>query len=162
MRSAGRRLAFLCSAGFSIGFVYVAGAFHASFPFMAHAAQSMEAVETRGPDRVTALAEQTINYAGLLFVSGALPSLVGCLTLAYAVLFLHTRYPRWMIVFHPLSLYLVTLAFRFVPAPLGGLLYIGYGNILFLVFFAASTAVLWNGGTSHARDAQSQRAPDSA
>jgi hypothetical protein len=54
--------------------------------------------------------------------------------------------PRRTVVFNPLVLYGLTLMFRFVPAPLGGLLYVGYGNLIFLVFFAASTAVLWRGG----------------
>lgn len=153
LRPAGRRLAFVCWAGFSIGFLYVAGAFHTSFPFMAHAARSMNAVQTSGPERATVLAEQTINYAGMLFVASALPSLVGCLALAYAVLFLPTRYPRWTVVFNPLVLFVFTLSFRFVPAPLGGLLHIGYGNILFFVFFTASTAVLWHGGRAHLEEA---------
>jgi hypothetical protein len=149
LKPAGRRLAFVCWAGFSIGFVYVAGAFHTSFPFMAHAAQSMEAGELGGPEQLMALANPTINYAIMLFVAGALPSLVGCLILAYAVLALPTRYPRWTVVFNPIVLYVITLAFRFAPAPLGGLLYIGYGNIVFLTFFAASTAVLWHSGETH-------------
>jgi hypothetical protein len=149
LRPAGRLLAFICWAGFSLGFVYVAGAFHASFPFLAHAAQSMKSTDSGVRENlVRSLSERTLNYAGMLFAAGALPSLVGCLALAYAVLVLPTRYPRWAIVFNPLVLYVVTLAFRFVPAPLGGLLYIGFGNILFLTFFAVSTVVLWNSGTS--------------
>jgi hypothetical protein len=85
------------------------------------------------------------KYAGLLFVIGAVPFLMGCAILAYAVFALPTRYPRWAIVFNPPLMYAVTLVFRYVPAPLGGPLYIGYGNIMFLTFFAASTAALWSG-----------------
>jgi hypothetical protein len=149
LRPAGKWLAFVCWAGFSIGFIYAAGAFHASFPFMAHAAQSMAAVDSDRAEVVTALSQHSIRYAGLIFLISWIPSLVGCLTLAYAVLARRTRYPRWSILFHPLVLYVFTLTFRFVPAPLGGLLYIGFGNIIFLIFFAASTIVLW-----HHRDAE--------
>ncbi len=152
LRPAGMRLAFVCWAGFSIGFIYVAGAFHASFPFMAHAAQLMDTVQSSSPESATVLAQQTINYAGMLFLASMLPSLVGCLALAYAVLILPTRYPRWTVAFNPLVLFVFTLCFRFVPAPLGGLLQIGYGNILFLIFFTASTAVLWQGGQVHGHD----------
>ena len=96
-------------------------AFHASFPFIAHAARSMQAVGANGPEGAR-LAQPAIRYAGMLFAAGTLPALAGCLVLAYAVLILPTRYPRWAIVFNPLVLYLGTLAFRLVPAPLGGLL----------------------------------------
>ena len=145
LRPAGKRLAFVCWAGCSIGFIYVAGAFHTSFPFMSYAIHSTTAFAGDGPQRAAA-AQQTMEYAAMLFSAGGLPSLVGYLSLAYAVLILPTRYPRWTVAFNPLVLFVFTLTFRFVPAPLGGLLYVGFGNILFLVFFAASTAVLWNGG----------------
>jgi len=148
VRPAGRALAFVTWAGFSIGFIYAAGAFHASFPFMAYAAQATRSAESGGLDTMKAMSEPTFGYALTLFEVTAAPSLVGCLALAYAVLGRPTRYPRWAIAFNPIVLYVGTLAFRFVPAPLGGLLYIGYGNLLFLAFFSASTAVLWNGGVS--------------
>lgn len=146
LRPAGHWLAFFCWAGFSVAFIYVAAAFHASFPFIADAAQSMDSA---GTDAGNAPPGAVFEYAGLLFAISVLPALLGCLIMAYAVLALPTRYPRWMVVFNPALLYAVTLTFRYIPAPLGGPLCIGFGNIIFLMFFVASTMVLRNGGREH-------------
>lgn len=47
---------------------------------------------------------------------------------------------------NPALLWLLSTGFRYVPAPLGGLLVIGSGNLIFLLFFTVSTAILWQGG----------------
>lgn len=147
VQPASTRLAFTCWAGLSLAFVYIAGALHSSFPFLAHVARTLEFAEQQGGRTVLeGSAIHALHYSGMLFIASALPALVGCTALAYAVLALPTRYPRWAVAFNPLVLFLGTLLFRFVPAPLGGLLSIGYGNILFLVFFAVSTKCLWHGG----------------
>ena len=49
--------------------------------------------------------------------------------------------PRWFAALNPAVLFLLTTLFEWVPAPLGGPLVIGAGNLVFLVFFAASTAL---------------------
>jgi hypothetical protein len=139
LKPAGRRLAFVVFAAFSMSFVWAAGAFHASFPLMGDAWRAREAAG----DAVT---ESAFRYFGLLFYAGLAPSAVGTVLLAYAVLRGRTRYPRWFAVLNPGLLYLLAGSFAWVPAPVGGLLVIGAGNLVFLTFFAASTAVLWEGG----------------
>src|SRR5262245_18005090 len=56
---------------------------------------------------------------------------------------------------NPALLYPLTTLFRWLPAPLGGLLVIGAGNLVFLVYFAVSTALLWNGGRLEGSEAGS-------
>lgn len=142
LQPAGRWLAFLAFAGFSLSFVWIAGAFHTSFPFMADAWLASQARSGGGGEAVRAATEHAFAYAGLLYYGGLLPAAVGVAVLAYAVLRRQTRYARWFAAFNPAILFVITLAFRWIPAPLGGLLVIGAGNLAFLLFFAASTYAL--------------------
>ena len=142
LKPAGRCLAFLVFAGFSLSFVWAAGAFHTSFPLLADAWRAKQAAGSAGD--VTA--DPTFQYFGLLFLAAMPPAAVATALLAYAVVRKETRYPRWFAAINPALLYLLTQGLAWVPAPLGGLLVVGAGNMTFLVFFASSTALLWNGG----------------
>jgi hypothetical protein len=146
LKPAGRPLAFAAFAGFSMSFVWVAGAFHTSFPFLADAWRMRGAATGDGTTGVREAAERMFAYAGWLYYVGLAPSLVGAVLLAYAVLGKRTRYPRWFAALNPALLYPLSTLFQWLPAPLGGLLVIGAGNLVFLVYFAVSTALLWNGG----------------
>jgi hypothetical protein len=143
LKPAGRTLAFVVFAGFSMSFMWAAGAFHTSFPFLADAWRAKQAA---GNALTDAALDATFHYFGWLFWIGMAPSAVACLLLAYAVLGKPTRYPRWFAACNPALLYLLTTLFSWVPAPLGGLLVAGGGNMMFLAFFACSTCLLWNGG----------------
>src|SRR5262249_29216610 len=105
-----------------------------------------EAAAGDGAIGVREAAERMFAYAGWLYYVGLAPSLVGAVSLAYAVLGKRTRYPRWFAALNPALLYPLATVFQWLPAPLGGLLVIGAGNLVFLVYFAVSTALLWNGG----------------
>jgi len=142
LKPAGRCLAFLVFAGFSMSFIWAAGAFHTSFPLLADAWRAKQAAETVG-DLST---DPTFQYFGLLFLASMPPAAVATALLAYAVFWKDTRYPRWFAAINPALLYLLTRVFAWVPAPLGGPLVVGGGNLVFLLFFACSTALLWNGG----------------
>jgi hypothetical protein len=146
LKPAGRPLAFGVFAGFSMSFVWVAGAFHTSFPFLAEASRMRGAATGDETTVVRAAVEGMFAYAGWLYYVGLAPALVGVVLLAYAVVRKRTRYPRWFAALNPALLYLLSILFQWLPAPLGGLLVIGAGNLVFLLFFAVSTALLWNGG----------------
>lgn len=145
LKPAGRRLAFLVFAGFSLGFVWAAAAFHTSFPLFADAWRAKQAAGN-GATMGDVTADPTFHYFFLLFLGGMPAAGMASLLLAYAVLRKDTRYPRWFAVVNPALLYLATMTFAWIPAPLGGLLVVGAGNMVYLLFFACSTALLWNGG----------------
>jgi hypothetical protein len=145
LKPAGQRLAFLVFAGFSLSFVWTAGAFHTSFPFVADAWLAQQSA-ANGAAAGELTAGPTFRYFGSLFLAGLAPAAVASALLPYAILRKRTRYPRWFAACNPALLYLPTALFARVPAPLGALLVVGAGNMIFLVFFACSTALLWNGG----------------
>jgi len=146
LNSAGRYVAFGVFAGFSMSFVWLAGAFHTSFPFMAHAWKAKEAATGEGAAVVQEMKEATFSYAGRLYYLGLAPAFIGTVLLAYAVLRGLSRYPRWFAALNPAILFLLSTLFQYLPAPLGGLLVIGAGNLVFLLFFTVSTVLIWNGG----------------
>lgn len=143
LKPAGRVLAFVVFAGFSLSFVWAAAAFHSSFPLLADALRTKQAAA----GNVTAeslLQDPGFQYFGMLFLGAMPPAGLACLLLAYAVLWKPTRYPRWFAALNPAVLFLLSAAFRWMPAPLGGPLVIGAGNLAFLIVFVCSTALLWN------------------
>jgi hypothetical protein len=97
----------------------------------------------------------TFRYFGLLFLASMPPAAVASVLLPYAILWKDTRYPRWFAACNPALLYLLATLFAWVPAPLGGLLVVGAGNMVFLVFFVCSTALLWNGGLCEGKPSES-------
>jgi hypothetical protein len=145
LKPAGRRLAFVVFAGFSLSFIWAAGAFHTSFPFVADAWRGQQAAANGVAVRDVATGP-SFHYFGLLMVASMAPAAVASALLPYAILWKRTRYPRWFAACNPALLYVLTALFVWVPAPLGGLLVVGAGNMMFLVFFASSTALLWHGG----------------
>jgi hypothetical protein len=145
LRPAGRRLAFVVFAGFSLSFLWAAGAFHTSFPFVADAWRGQQAA-ANGVAVSDVATGPSFHYFGLPLLSSMAPAAVASALLPYAILLKRTRYPPWFAACNPALLYLLTMLFGWVPAPLGGLLVVGAGNMVFLVFFASSTALLWNGG----------------
>ena len=55
-------------------------------------------------------------------------------------------YPRWMVIFLPIVIYLLkTPVTRILRGRVKELVSDSYDNITLLVFFALSTIVLWNG-----------------
>src|SRR5262249_22524076 len=116
-------------------------------PFLADAWRLREAAAGDGTTAVWEAAERMFAYAGWLYYIGLAPSLVGAVLLAYAVLRKRTCYPRWFAALNPALLYPLATLFQSLPAPLGGLLVIGAGNLVFFVFFDVSTALLWNEGS---------------
>jgi hypothetical protein len=153
LKPAGRPLAFLVFAGFSLSFIWAAGAFHTSFPFVADAWQAQQAA-TNGASVAEVATGPTFRYFGLLLLASMAPATVASALLPYAILYKPTRYPRWFAACNPAMFYLLTTLFAWLPAPLGGLLVIGAGNMTFMVFFAGSTVVLWNGGLREELEAE--------
>jgi hypothetical protein len=143
VRPAGRKVALAVFASLTLSFALIAGGFHTALPFVAYAWQSRTATTVPA---VTAPIDDLFQYAKAIYTLGLIPGFVGMALLGYAVLTGRTRYRRSFVIWNPGLLYVATYLFERLPAPMGGLLVIGAGNLVFLVFFAASVVVVWNGG----------------
>ncbi len=142
---ANRALSFVCSAGLSLSFVCL-GAFHAAFPFAAYLKQMHNTAV--GTPTVDAAYAEAMAYFGKMYYLGLGPAVISILLMPCLLLFCRTSYPKWFVVANPAIFWLGCMTFRYVPAPLGGPLFIGSGNIAFLFFFISSTIALWQGGTT--------------
>lgn len=137
LRPAGTLLAGTTFSSFAV-FAISAGAFHASYAFLAVGVFAEQAGAT---DPAIVWDYLTRVLVTFLFAT-ATPLAVGSLAFAYAVAFRPTLYPRWMVLFTPLLLVMTRDVTFWVPAPLGGPLYATHFNICLLVFFAVSTLAL--------------------
>jgi len=96
------------------------------------------------------------RFNRILLIAWLLPVLtLGCGMLLFAVAIATGRsaYPRWTtLILNPLSPLLIAAAGALMfPAPVGGWFYAAVLNIGFLVIYAVSTILLWNGVAPAAR-----------
>lgn len=138
LRPGGKRMAFLCAAGYSSGYV-ILGAWHAAGPLIAFISRLL-------PADANPTAHESWTYMMNLSITGFVPAAFSLLLLPILILARTTHYPKWFALLSPGLIYLSTSAFIFVPAPIGGFLVMGSGSLSFLLFFVASTVVLWNKG----------------
>lgn len=127
-------------------FGYVAGTvFHSTYAFITFGVQ---AADTAPPTANRAMETMLEQFAVVFEPLGVL--LVGVMSVALglifvAVAFRDTHYPRWFAVANPLVIQAVTGVLAFVsPLELRIFLIVTAYNLSLLVFFALSTAVLWN------------------
>ena len=135
LRPGGAKRAALCAGGFATGYV-ILGAWHAAGPFVAFVLRLLP------PDTELA-SHESWQYMMNLGLAGFVPVACSLLLLPVLILSCRSLYPKWFVVFTPGVIYLCTFAFAFAPAPVGGYLVMGSGSLSFLVFFIASTIVLW-------------------
>ena len=63
----------------------------------------------------------------------------------YGIITARSLYPRWMVVFLPIVIYLLKApVVRMLKGHLRELVNDAYDNIILFVFFCVSTIVLWN------------------
>jgi len=75
-----------------------------------------------------------------------IPAAIFSLMMLYGILAGRSMYPRWMVVFLPIVIYLLkTPITRTLEGHLREIINDSYDNIAFFVFYVLSTAVLWNG-----------------
>lgn len=141
LRPGDRRLAAICFGSLTLNFICIAGAFHASFPLLREMLLLHQAAGL--PDDVAPM-QNAMWYFGSLYMLGMPFGAVGILILPFAILKTNTLYPHWFAAVNPLLIWMLFWLFAFLPAPIGGPLWIGSSNLVFVCFFAASTAVLWN------------------
>lgn len=143
LRPGGRPLAFLCFLCFTFSFVCL-GAFHAAFPFAGYLHSIYETLNAN--PAVEHAYANAMAYLGTMYYVGLAPAVIPILLMPWLVLSGHTKYPKWFVLANPAIFWIGSLAFRYIPAPLGGPLVMGSGNIAFFLFFCFSTVALWHGG----------------
>ncbi len=75
-----------------------------------------------------------------------IPVAIASVMMVYAILVGRSMYPRWMVIFLPIVLYLLkTPATRILKGRVHELVNDSYDNLILFVFFVITTVVLWNG-----------------
>jgi hypothetical protein len=75
-----------------------------------------------------------------------IPTAIASLMMVYGVLAGRSLYPRWMVIFLPIVIYLIKIPVtRILRGRIKELVNDSYDNIVLFVFYAISTIVLWNG-----------------
>ncbi len=74
------------------------------------------------------------------------PTVVASLMMIVGILTGRSLYPRWMVIFLPVVIYLLKIPVtRILRGRAGELVNDSYDNLTLFIFFALSTIVLWNG-----------------
>lgn len=75
-----------------------------------------------------------------------IPVGISSLMMIYGIVAGRSMYPRWMVVFLPIVIYLLkTPVIRIMKGHLQEIINDSYDNIVLFVFYVLSTVVLWNG-----------------
>lgn len=137
LESAGRALAGFVTGGFLVGLMVGGGGFHVAFAFLPVGLLAEQA---------GAAGSEVWDY--LNFVLGAMGAvsgislLLGSIGFAFAVIARDSNYPRWMAALSPMLVIMTRPLAGWIPAPLGGPIYVAHFNLCWLVFFLVSTRVL--------------------
>lgn len=127
-RSANKALAMILFACFAILFI-VAGTYHAmytNFGFIGRLPESLQ------PQQILFLKTYLKSINNVVYFCGTLFTLL----LFYLVIFKKTIYPVWMLLFTPTLLILLAKTLKdYIPYPLGAVIYGGWINLCFMVFF---------------------------
>jgi hypothetical protein len=74
-----------------------------------------------------------------------IPVTISSLMMFYGIVAGKSMYPKWMVVFLPIVIYLIkSPVTRILKGHLKEMITDSYDNIVFFVFFVISTIVLWN------------------
>ncbi len=127
-----RILAFIVAGGAAVMIVF-GGTYHAMWGIRA---LLIKAGLTSGD--YLGLYNQIKEYTLLFYNSMLVVAGIASLFLLFAVLSKRSLYPRWTAIVNPGFLFLFSSFARSIPAPLGAIVYGGYANLVFLVFFSVS------------------------
>ncbi len=85
-----------------------------------------------------------VFYQRLVYIT-YIPVAIASLMMLYGIVAGRSMYPRWMVVFLPVLIYLLkTPALRILKGRPREIVNDSYDNIVLLVFYVISTSVLWN------------------
>jgi hypothetical protein len=127
-RSVNKVLAKILFISFAILFI-VAGSYHAVFANYGIIGRLPESLQSQPLLLLRTYLESIYN---LIFICGTL----GTLILFYLVIFKKSMYPIWMLLFTPTLLLLLSQYLKdYIPYPLGAIIYGGWINLCFMLFF---------------------------
>jgi hypothetical protein len=92
------------------------------------------------------LLEQSWEFLGFLYDILFVFATVETIFFLIAIIFRKTRYPKWIILLTPTLLDFAAPLTQYIRSPVGGIIYGGYYNLVFLLFFTVSTVKLWDRG----------------
>ena len=127
-RSVNKVMAMILFICFAILFIY-AGTYHALFPNFGFIGRLPESLQTQQLLFIKTYKESLYT---LILISGTLWTLL----LFYLVFFKKSIYPRWMLLFTPTLLIMLSQSVKnYIPYPLGAIIYGGWINLCFMLFF---------------------------
>lgn len=125
----------LVAGGFAIVMV-IGGAYHVLWATRLLAMRFSE----QAPAVQSELSKAIGQYMGLTFTVAAVPFVAASLILLMVVLTGRSNYPRWTVLANPGLLMVFKPLTSYIPGPLGGIIWGGYYNLVFCLFFAVSLA----------------------
>lgn len=115
-------------ASFAILFVF-AGSYHAMFPNIGFIGRLPESMQAQHLIYIRTYLNQ-INT--LIYIFGT----IGTFILFYLVIFKKSLFPKWILLFTPTLLILLASFIKdYIPYPLGAVVYGGWINLCFILFF---------------------------
>lgn len=124
----------------------VGGAFHSGFVNTGLILRAKNSIHAPDLEVMKSLIAQSNTYIHFLYNIIYFLGLIATITYLYVILFKKTYYPKWIVLFTPTLLLFTAPVAKLIPSPAGGIIYGGYNNLTFLLFFCISTVILWNGG----------------
>ena len=127
-RSENKILAKILFVSFSFMFL-IGGTYHAIFPNFGFVGRLPESLNTQ---QIVYIRSYLKTIYSLIFVFGTIWTVV----LFYLVIFKKSVYPKWMLFFTPtLLILLATYLKDLIPFPLGVIIYGGWINLCYMLFF---------------------------
>lgn len=122
------KILFVC---FAILFI-VAGVYHAMFANLGFVGRLPETLQAQ---QLSFLKTYLKSLYNLIFICGTIWTVI----LFYLVIFKKTLYPKWILFFTPTILILLAQSLKdYIPYPLGAIIYGGWINLCFMLFFMVS------------------------
>lgn len=121
-------LASVLFVSFSILFIF-GGSYHAMFPNLGFVGRLPELIQT---DQIVFIKTYLNSINTIIYICGTLWTLI----IFYLVIFKKTLYPKWLLLFTPTLLILLSgIVKNNVPYPFGAIIYGGWINLCFMIYF---------------------------
>ena len=127
-RSVSKILAKFLFVSFAFLFVF-AGSYHAMFPHFGFIGRIPESLQS---EQIVFIKAYLKSINTLIYICGTFWTLI----LFYLVVFKKTLFSKWMLLFTPTLLILLSSIIKnYIPYPLGAIVYGGWINLCFMLFF---------------------------